>query len=208
MIVSNRLCEYATETGMRLRHFYDSVVKPEAEIEMRLQDVDEVTMPHREGWYEQSALIAYHVFESKSPSASATWVPGITLDFGISSSFSGYGAVATELALANGALREFDAYGTIGRDRVIDPKYRFVVRKIPLPDGRVELEVTRGDFACAVEDLYDFNYEDGELPANAAALQIGYREQGQRAKGKIYVHHIDILSSYDSPFSLNNFLIP
>ena len=49
---------------------------------------------------------------------------------------------------------------------------------------------------------------DGELPANAAALQIGYREQGQRAKGKIYVHHIDILSSYDSPFSLNNFLIP
>ena len=201
MIVSNRLCEYATETGMRLRHFYDSVVKPEAEIEMRLQDVDEVTMPNREGWYEQSALIAYHVFESKSPSASATWVPGITLDFGISSSFSGYGAVATELALANGALREFDAHGTIGRGRVIDPKYRFVVRKIISPDGRPQLVVTKVDFACAVEDLYDFNYEDGSPSPHAAALQIGYRNGNGRNCGRIYRHHIEISTSYSHPFS-------
>ena len=201
MIVSNRLCEYATETGMRLRHFYDSVVKPEAEIEMRLQDVDEVTMPNREGWYEQSALIAYHVFESKSPSASATWVPGITLDFGISSSFSGYGAGATELALANGALREFDAHGTIGRGRVIDPKYRFVVRKIILPDGRAQLVVTKVDFACAVEDLYDFNYEDGSPSPHAAALQIGYRNGNGRNCGRIYRHHIEISTSYSHPFS-------
>ena len=158
-------------------------------------------MPNREGWYEQSALIAYHVFESKSPSASATWVPGITLDFGISSSFSGYGAGATELALANGALREFDAHGTIGRGRVIDPKYRFVVRKIILPDGRAQLVVTKVDFACAVEDLYDFNYEDGSPSPHAAALQIGYRNGNGRNCGRIYRHHIEISTSYSHPFS-------
>ena len=74
------------------------------------------------------------------------------------------------------------------------------MRKVVPWIGRTRYEVVRVQFACSIEDLYDFNYEDGELPANAAALQIGYRESG-RNTGKIYTHHIDISTTYYSPFT-------
>lgn len=199
MMVSDITCECATETGMRLKDFYDSVVKPDAEREMLLQGVDEIIMPSNEGWYEQNEVIANHIFESKSPRVSETWVPGLTLDFGVFS--SKLGVLMNEVATSSGAINEYDAFGTIGRGRVLSPRYRFAVRKTVLQDGRVKLEVTRVDFACAVEDLYDFNYEDGELPSHAAALQIGYRNNNGRNCGRIYMHHIDISTSYNYPFS-------
>ena len=205
MSVNDSHCEYLTDTGRRLLQFYNNHVRDEAErLLLNSDDGAEITLPLNNGWYDTNELIRAGVFTSLSPS----WVPGLTLNIGSSSNYGGYDALLVQVATSNPAFDDFDAFGTIGRGRVLNPRYRFTIRKVVPWIGKTRFEVVNVQFGCAVEDLYDFNYEDGELPANAAALQIGYREQGQRAKGKIYVHHIDILSSYDSPFSLNNFLIP
>ena len=205
MTVDGSQCEYLTDTGRQLLQFYNNHVRYEAErLLLNSDDGAEITLPLNNGWYDINELIRAGVFTSLSPS----WVPGLTLNIGSSSNYGGYDALLMQVVTSNPAFDDFDAFGTIGRGRVLNPRYRFTIRKVVPWIGKTRFEVVNVQFGCAVEDLYDFNYEDGELPANAAALQIGYREQGQRAKGKIYVHHIDILSSYDSPFSLNNFLIP
>jgi hypothetical protein len=205
MTVDGSQCEYLTDTGRQLLQFYNNHVRYEAErLLLNSDDGAEITLPLNNRWYDTNELIRAGVFTSLSPS----WVPGLTLNIGSSSNYGGYDALLVQVVTSNPAFDDFDAFGTIGRGRVLNPRYRFTIRKVVPWIGKTRFEVVNVQFGCAVEDLYDFNYEDGELPANAAALQIGYREQGQRAKGKIYVHHIDILSSYDSPFSLNNFLIP
>lgn len=205
MTVDGSQCEYLTDTGRQLLQFYNNHVRDDAErLLLNSDDGAEITLPLNNGWYDTNELIRAGVFTSLSSS----WVPGLTLNIGSSSNYGGYDALLVQVVTSNPAFDDFDAFGTIGRGRVLNPRYRFTIRKVVPWIGKTRFEVVNVQFGCAVEDLYDFNYEDGELPANAAALQIGYREQGQRAKGKIYVHHIDILSSYDSPFSLNNFLIP
>ena len=57
-------------------------------------------------------------------------------------------------------------------------------------------------FECAVEDLYDFNYEDTgytDIAQQAAGIQIGYGE-GARDHGLIYRHRVNIRHTYDYPF--------
>ena len=197
MIVGNRYCEYLTGTGRRLHGFYNNYVRAVAEEELRdADDGDEITLPHNDGWYGQTELTNANVFASSSPD----WVDGLTLDVGKSSGYGGYDSLFVQLTTANPAFDDFDAFGTIGRGRVLNPRYRFVVRKVVPWFGRTRYEVVRVQFQCSIEDLYDFNYEDGDLPANAAALQIGYRGNG-RNTGKIYTHHIDISTTYQSPFT-------
>jgi len=58
-------------------------------------------------------------------------------------------------------------------------------------------------FDCSVEDLYDFNYEDGQLPSHAAAMQLGYGKGANgapRDNGLIYRHRINIRKAYSYPF--------
>ena len=197
-------CEFLTDTGKRLLRFYKDHVKALAEEALRdAADGAEVTMPQNGEWYEQGDLVNAGVFTSLSPQ----WVPGLTLDVGKSSRYQGKEALFVQLATSNPTFDDFDAFGTIGRGRVLNPRYRFVVRKIVPLIGFTRYEVASVQFECSIEDLYDFNYEDGELPANAAALQIGYRE-GVRGTGKIFMHHIDISTSYPWPFLLDNYLIP
>ena len=107
----------------------------------------------------------------------------------------------------NPAFDDFDAFGTVGRGRVLSPRYRFTVRKVVPWIGKTRYEVVNVKFECAIEDLYDFNYEDSDLAANAAALQIGYRKDN-RQNGRIYMHHINISVNYPSPFSFSNLLMP
>ena len=67
-------------------------------------------------------------------------------------------------------------------------------------------DVTEIRFACTITDLYDFNYEDGNLPACAAAAQIGYGAgtiPGRAAHGKIFSHEIEIEATYGNPFELH-----
>ena len=72
----------------------------------------------------------------------------------------------------------------------------------PLP---TEYKVTSINFACDIQDLYDFNYEDSTLSSHGAALQIGYangHNPDSRDYGKIYRHVIHVLTTYHNPFSL------
>ena len=194
--------ECQTETGRRLLQFYNNFVKGEAEEALQnAVDGTEITLPLNNGWYGQDQIIDAGVFKSLSP----LWVPGLTLDIGSSSLLMGVDAFLVQALTRTPTFDDFDAYGTIGRGRVLGPRYRFTVKKIIQSDARPKYEVVNVKFECAVEDLYDFNYEDGDPAASAAALQIGYRESG-RPTGKIYCHHIDISTTYPKPFSLKNAL--
>lgn len=194
--------ECQTDTGKRLLQFYNEHVKVVAEGRLRnAVDGDEVILPSSTEWYGTNQLVNAGVFTSISPS----WVPGLTLDIGRSSSFWGVDALLVQALKRTPTFDDYDAFGTIGRGRVLNPRYRFTVKKTVQPYGGVKYEVTSVDFKCAIEDLYDFNYEDGNPATSAAAVQIGYREGG-RNSGKIYLHHIDISASYQKPFTLKNIL--
>ena len=199
--------ESATETGTRLKQFYNTNVKAEAEsLLLNATNGTEVTMPLGGNWYEQDTLTSNGVFTSLSP----TWVPGLTLCVGSSSNYGGYEALFSQYVLGSSAFDDFDAFGTIGRGRILNPRYRFTVKKNEHVFGPDSFDVVRVDFECAIEDLYDFNYEDGDLPAHAAALQIGYGNgsiPGYSSRGRIYRHRIDISSTYNNPFDYENIII-
>lgn len=204
MIVDGSYCEYLTDTGRRLLQFYNNRVKDVAErILQNLSDGEERTFPSANEWYGVGELVEAGVFTSLSPS----WVPGLTLNIGSSSNYSGYDAAFVQATTGNPAFDDFDAFGTVGRGRVLSPRYRFTVRKVVPWIGKTRYEVVNVKFECAIEDLYDFNYEDSDLAANAAALQIGYRKDN-RQNGRIYMHHINISVNYPSPFSFSNLLMP
>ena len=97
---------------------------------------------------------------------------------------------------ANDSYGEYQAQTSIGRGRVVNPRYRFHVQK----DGN-EHPVVAVDFKCDIEDLYDFNYEDGVLASHAAAHQIGYgKGSNARSSGIIYRVKVIIDHTYEDPF--------
>lgn len=145
---------------------------------------------------------ATNLFASLSPQTSPSWVHPSTMVVGSSSGYGGWDALFSEFVLGNEAFSDFDAFGSIGRGRVIQPRYQFVVTKSRTFFGTPRYEVSAVRFMCAIEDLYDFNYEDGDLPAHAAAVQIGYGNGGssRNVHGKIYRHRIEISTTYSMPF--------
>jgi len=57
-------------------------------------------------------------------------------------------------------------------------------------------------FSCRIQDLYDFNFEDGKLSRSAAALQIGFGNgNNSRSHGRIFRHEIRINTTYQNPFA-------
>lgn len=201
--------EYQTPTGQRLKTFYDANVKSQAEAVLRNAAVGtEIAMPLDEGWYERDALVAGGVFTSLSSS----WVPGITVEVGNGSSGGGWGAVLQDFIVNDGSFDDFDAFGTIGRGRMLDPRYRFTIKRVSHLFGDDTYDVTRVQFKCSVEDLYDFNYEDGGRAVHAAAIQIGqgngFIPPERSNRGTIFCHRIDISATYDNPFTMENMVLP
>ncbi len=194
----------ATETGSQLLAFYNAELRQNAEAALANASPGEsLTLPATNGWYELPLASAPNLFKSLSPTNSPTWVTPSTQVIGQDDGCGGYSALFTSVVTGGGQFDEYDAFGTIGRGRVVDPKYRFVVTKIgnawPVPD---EIKVTAIKFSCSVQDLYDFNYEDGNLPQHAAALQIGrFKECAPlRLQGTIFRHKIYINKVYECPF--------
>lgn len=98
-------------------------------------------------------------------------------------------------------LNDLDAYLAIGRGRLKDPQYRFFVQKNEHWFRPTTYDLVRIGFSCQVSDLYDFNYEDGDLSCEAAILQIGYgKGLNGRIHGKIFSHEVNIRTEYYNPF--------
>ncbi len=197
--------EIPTDTGVRLKAFYNTYVKSIAE--MNLQNAtegSEVTMPLGGTWYEHEILVERGVFSSLSDA----WVPGITVDVGNSYSYGAFNAIAFDLLLNNHSVDEYDAFSTIGRGRLINPRYRFTVRK----NSANSYEVESVQFQCSIEDLYDFNYEDGGRAVHAAGVQIGngngFIPPVRSINGRIFVDHIDISTTYERPFTFAPLMLP
>ena len=194
----------ATETGTQLLAFYNAELRQIAETALANASPGEsLTLPAANGWYEVPLVSAPNLFKSLSPTNSPTWVTPSTQVIGQDDGCHGFAALFTSVAIGGEQFDEYDAFGTIARGRVVDPKFRFVVTKIghtwPFPD---EIKVTAVKLSCCVQDLYDFNYEDDSLPQHAAALQIGRfnRCAPVRLKGTIFRHKIHISKVYEGPF--------
>ena len=128
--------------------------------------------------------------------------------------YSGFGALFTDIIAGTQEFKDFDAFGAIGRGRVLQPRYRFTVKKEQTgiwPFQSTAYKVSEVLFECAIEDLYDFNYEDGALPSHAAAMQIGWGKGTNgpvRDQGKIYRHSISISHPYAYPFDQTIIVYP
>ena len=192
--------ESATPTGLWLKEFYENNVRQQAE--QFLQNMptgSETNMPTRTEWYRPDNIGTNAPFVSLSPG----WVPGSTIVVGQDDGYSGWGALFSQFATENGAFNDFVAFGAIGRGRLVDPRYQFTVRRNGHIMSSDTFDVTEIRFACTITDLYDFNYEDGNLPACAAAAQIGYGAgtvSERAAHGKIFSHEIEIEASFSDPF--------
>lgn len=194
--------EQLTETGKRLKAFYEDHVRSVAESVLRDAPYDFVTnLPSSSSWYELSDMGTNAVFRSLSPS----WVPGLTVEVGRDDGRSGWGALASEVLIENGAFADYDAFGAIGKGRVVNPRYRFMVKKTRHLFGLMDdtYDVVGVRFSCALEDLYDFNFEDGAAPSCAAAVQIGCGRCGpgvRGTRGRVFRHRIKICQEYWDPF--------
>jgi hypothetical protein len=183
-----------TSTGAELERFYESVVRPEAEAALAGQPSGMIVeLPIEEDFYrfprEGSSL-----FKSQSPD----WVPEATVDVGSS---GGHGdpwvPLFSQYIGGTDSFHDYDAAGTIGRGRVLDPRYRFVVMKTG--DGGFRVE--RVLFRCKLQDLYDFNYESGILPSHAAAVQLAHQPNSSgKVEGWIFFDEIEINTEYLVPF--------
>ena len=186
-----------TQTGYILHQFYTNVVESQVISYMNDMEVGTVqTFPTNGGWYTQATSTNF--FSSLSPS----WVPGITVDVGINPG-GPTAALLSEFLATNGAADNFEAHITIGRGRIINPRYRFEVQK-QNGDNGITFVVTNIIFGCTVMDLYDFNYEDGGAATHAAAVQLGFgngSNQGRSEHGKIFTHKMYILKNYPYPFT-------
>ena len=128
-----------------------------------------------------------------------------TQNFGEKGLYSGKEAVAFAFgssALSGGSqLNDLDAFFAVGRGRLKDPQYRFFVQKNEHWFRPTTYDLVRIGFSCQVSDLYDFNYEDGDLSCEAAILQIGYgKGLNGRIHGKIFSHEVKIRTEYYNPF--------
>ncbi len=195
--------EYATATGTALRTFYEAHVRAAAEQALASSPVGtSLTYPLGDGWYEFPRVESPQLFRSISP---GSWVAPATQIIGVDDGYSGYGALFTDLLAGTDQFKDFDAFGTIGRGRVMVPRYRITVKKedTGLFSPNIEYKVSAVEFSCHLEDLYDFNYEDGTLPSHAAAMQIGWGKGANgatRNQGKIFRHKIRINRTYAYPF--------
>jgi hypothetical protein len=179
-----------TATGDELERYYEANLRAEAEAELAnsasgsLVHFGPIPFPN-----DHSTL-----FASISPS----WVPPLTVIVGDPGSYSGtwWSNYLNFMVDPDG----FDAAGAIGKGRVVNPQYEFDVRK----EGEGSSAIYRVEnirFECAVEDLYDFNYDDVEAAQNAAGVQIGYGNGNNgHSRGVIYRDRIDILHNYSYPF--------
>ena len=161
VLAGDYLVEFQTPTGEALEEYYNGQFKAAAEALLQNQpDGATVTMPQGGGFQP-------FPFTSKSPS----WVPTATSEIGSGPGCDpAWAAVLAETVLGGtDSYDEFQALGAIGLGRIINPRYRFCVQK-----DDDEYPVIAVDFRCDLEDLWDFNYEDGELAGHAAAHQIGY----------------------------------
>ena len=196
-----------TATGASLRSFYESSLRARAEADLADASSGESrTYPSADGWYTLPLQGALELLASHSPTNSPGWVTPSTVDVGIDDGYGGWNALFSETVAGSSAFEEFDAFGAIGRARVLNPKYRFTVTKRwSIWSFGYEYKVTAIDFQCRIQDLYDFNYEDSELSSHAAALQIGYangNNQPNRTHGKIFRHEIQIRTTYHNPFDM------
>ena len=187
-----------TATGAKLQAFYNTNVRPLAEAELENAAVGTTATF---GWYDMPHTDVPDLFKSDSPE----WVPHHTIVIGEDDNYGGFSALLNQVIAGTDAFDNFDAFGAIGRGRVINPSYQFAVTKEKrFPWSNPRLVVTAVNFLCTLEDLYDFNYGDGELPSHAAALQIGYGKgtsgADRSSRGKIYRHRIMIEHSYHRPF--------
>ena len=186
-----------TVTCDKLKQYYDNNVKSIAETMLEnADDGAKVILPSEISWYECDDIFT---------SMSSNWVPGITLSIGDSAGYAGgYGIPITDAIGGTDRWDEFDAGGTIGRGRVINPRYRFSVKKkVWLMGLFTSYEVSKVEFACTLADLYDFNYEDGGRATEAASLQIGYGNgsvPNRSNRGKIFINEIRVKAEYEDPF--------
>lgn len=97
---------------------------------------------------------------------------------------------------------ENDIYNsTVGRGRIIDPKYRFTVQKQNALIGS-KLAIMGVRSWGTLKDLYDFNFDEGGETAaarKAATLQIGNGNGSygyDRAHGIIYRTQTDFDKTY------------
>ena len=192
-----------TQTGGELLDFYNAVIRSTAEdLLSTATNGASLTFPLGGGWYEMPCSNAPSLFASESPE----WVAPSTQCVGVDDHHGGFSALYEQNVSGTTAFYDYDAFGTVGRGRIVNPRYQFTVTKMeyvwPLP---TEYKVTSINFACDIQDLYDFNYEDSALSSHGAALQIGYangNNPDSRDYGKIYRHVIHILTTYRNPFSL------
>jgi len=186
-----------TQTGQILHQFYTNVVESQVISHMSDMEIGTVlTFPTNGGWYTQASSTNF--FSSLSPS----WVPGITVDVGINPG-SPTTALLSDFFATSGAADNYEAHITIGRGRILNPRYRFEVQK-QNGDTGITFVVTNMIFGCTVMDLYDFNYEDGGAATHAAAVQLGFGNgtiQDRSEHGKIFTHKMYILKNYPYPFT-------
>ena len=195
--------EFQTATGVALKAFYEAQVKTAAEQALQNSPVGTtLTFPLDGGWYEFPCAASPNLFKSISP---GNWVTPSTQIVGTDDGHSGFGALFTDIVAGTEEFKNFDAFGSIGRGRVLTRRYQITVKKedtgIIFPT--IEYKVSEVLFECAIEDLYDFNYENGTLPSHAAAMQIGWGKGANgsaRDQGRIYRHRIDIRHIYTYPF--------
>ena len=201
--------ESQTATGVSLEQFYDNHVKATAEALLQNEPVgSSITMPQGGGFYHfpnQNCSL----FSSESP----PWVPSATIRVGRGDAYGGkWGAFLGQYLGGTDSFDEYDAAGTIGRGRILDPRCQITVKKVQKgiwPVTWIEYEVISIRIVCELEDLYDFNYEDSELASHAAAHQIGCGNGNNgRNEGFIYRNRIVVRHDYDYPFEQTVFYPP
>ncbi len=190
-----------TATGKALTQFFKDKVLPVAI--SRLTDkgngATEILSSSNCSWTDQD--IEKFVFNSMSTIS----VTGITQVIGAKGNYGGILAVleasAGSTIVGGSQIDDLDAFFAVGRGRLLDPKYSFAVRKTTHLLREPTYELISIGFSCKIQDLYDFNFEDGLLSKSAAALQIGYGNGcNSRSHGQIYRHEIRINTTYQNPF--------
>ena len=203
--------EFQTTTGAALKAFYDAQVKTSAEQTLQNSSVGTtLTFPLEGGWYEFPRAESPNLLKSTSP---GNWVTPSTQIVGADDGYSGFGALLADIVAGTDQFKDFDAFGTVGRGRVRNPRYQITVKKedTGIIFTNIEYKVSAVRFTCDVEDLYDFNYEDGELPSHAAAMQLGWGKGANgpaRDQGKIFRHQIRLDKTYVYPFDQAVIMIP
>lgn len=192
----------ATATGRILMQFFKESVIPCATTKLASSPDGATTIvSSSDGTWTDDGL-ATQVFGPKN----TPHLPERTLEIGRKGKYEGPAAVlqaGAGTALTGGPqLDDLDAFFSVGRGRLVDPRYTFTVRKKISSHGIPTFELVSITFTCKIQDLYDFNFEDGALSRSAAALQIGFGNgANSRTHGQIYRHEIQINTTYQNPFA-------